>query len=270
LPVLDLSQAAAALANRGFPVFRIKPRGKAPLAVGWQQEATDDADQVRLLWQRYPRANIGLACGHDLWVLDVDGECGHATLARLQAQHGELPTTVMSRTGSNSGHHLFFAGEGPPRNSVRRLPGLDVRVKGGAAVLPPSVHADGGRYRWMRGRSPWELEPAAAPGWLIEVLSPPPEPLRAIGPIDLSAVPTAYVVAALQGELDAVALAPAGQRNDTLNRAAFNLRRFIASGLLLERDVRDLLAGAAAAIGLDQREAEATIRSGLRARRGGR
>lgn len=72
-----------------------------------------------------------------------------------------------------------------------------------------------------------------------------------------------YAQAALDGELDALARTAEGQRNDQLNRAAFSLGQLVASGLLARGDVESQLAATAAAIGLSEREAWATIRSGL-------
>ena len=66
-------------------------------------------------------------------------------------------------------------------------------------------------------------------------------------------------------ELEAVAMAPKTQRNNTLNRAAYKLGRFVASGELDARDVGEALVGAALATGLNEREANRTITSGLRA-----
>jgi hypothetical protein len=62
-----------------------------------------------------------------------------------------------------------------------------------------------------------------------------------------------------------VVLAREGQRNDTLNRAAFALGRFVASGELDARDIGPALVGAALATGLPRVEAVRTIASGLRA-----
>jgi hypothetical protein len=76
------------------------------------------------------------------------------------------------------------------------------------------------------------------------------------------------VAAALERELEAVATAGEGQRNATLNRAAFALGRFVATKDLLEADVREALIGAALAAGLTEREATLTVCSGLRSAKG--
>jgi hypothetical protein len=74
-----------------------------------------------------------------------------------------------------------------------------------------------------------------------------------------------YASAALVSEERQLLATPIGQRNHRLNLAAFRLARFIATGVLAEADVRDVLQAAARNLGLSDREAEATIASGLRA-----
>ncbi len=76
-----------------------------------------------------------------------------------------------------------------------------------------------------------------------------------------------WALAALDGEAAAVATAPAGTRNDALNKAALKLGHKVAGGYLTEADVTSALMGAAQASGLAQEDgadaALATIRSGL-------
>jgi hypothetical protein len=75
---------------------------------------------------------------------------------------------------------------------------------------------------------------------------------------------TAYARGALRRECDAVATAPAGMRNDRLNRAAFSLARFVATGELAELEVRENLAAAARIAGIKGSEVTKTIASGMR------
>ncbi len=74
-----------------------------------------------------------------------------------------------------------------------------------------------------------------------------------------------YAEAALLKEAEGVRLAPAGTRNDSLNRAAFSLGQLVASGLLDESTVLDTLAAAAGEAGLHIAEIRATLQSGMRA-----
>jgi hypothetical protein len=91
-----------------------------------------------------------------------------------------------------------------------------------------------------------------------------PAPSPAPTPAGAGANP-AYVQAAVRDELAAVAAAPEGVRNDTLNRAAFNLGTLVAAGGLGQREAHDALVAAGIAAGLGEREADATALSGLKA-----
>lgn len=73
-----------------------------------------------------------------------------------------------------------------------------------------------------------------------------------------------YGLVALRREADALTCCPEGQRNDTLNRAAFNLAGLVDAGALSEEEVDDTLTGAARAAGLDDTEIRATLASGRR------
>ncbi len=72
-----------------------------------------------------------------------------------------------------------------------------------------------------------------------------------------------WAAAALRDEVAGVAAAPPGSRNDRLNRAAFNLGQIVGEGHLERGRVEGDLFAAATAAGLADREAAATIRSGL-------
>lgn len=74
---------------------------------------------------------------------------------------------------------------------------------------------------------------------------------------------TGYAQAALNAELTNIAYATDGTRNDTLNRAAFNMAQLIAGGQISADQVQDALVSAARAIGLGEREIAGTIRSGF-------
>ena len=80
-----------------------------------------------------------------------------------------------------------------------------------------------------------------------------------------SRVGEAYAHSALERELTRVATARVGTRNDTLNRAAYNLGTLVGSGLLDRAEVEIELTRAARSSGLDARETAATLRSGLTA-----
>jgi len=74
-----------------------------------------------------------------------------------------------------------------------------------------------------------------------------------------------YTTAALRNEVEAVRTAPQGTRNGTLNKACWNLARFIATGELSQIDIEDALTSAALSAGLGEAEITATLRSAIRA-----
>lgn len=74
----------------------------------------------------------------------------------------------------------------------------------------------------------------------------------------------AYAHTALERETAAVATAPEGTRNHTLNVAAFNLGQLVAAGALQPRQVEQALTTAAQSAGLPIAEIRRTIASGLK------
>ena len=124
--------------------WRILPvDGKKPLIKSWPEAATTNPEEIKAWWHEWPEANVGVLTGEGLFVIDVDGKEGEASLGLL----GPLPPTLECRTAR--GRHLYFLGDGP--NTTGKLgPGLDTRGKGGFVVAPPSVHKETGViYRWV-------------------------------------------------------------------------------------------------------------------------
>ncbi|HEY7202430.1 MAG TPA: bifunctional DNA primase/polymerase [Candidatus Dormibacteraeota bacterium] len=226
------------------------------------QQASTDRRVIARWWATYPRANVGLRTGavSGLVVLDVDGRTGEASLRELVARHGRFRAT-WAMTGSG-GWHAYFAYPGSEvRNSGSRLgTNLDVRGDGGYAVAPPSRHFSGGAYHW-RTVVPPRLLPV--PSWMLDLLRPapvaPPRPVR------LESGLSVYVVAAVEAEAREVAEAPEGQRNNRLNLAAWRLGQLVGAGMVSEASVTAVLLAAAAAAGLAERGASATVRSGITA-----
>jgi hypothetical protein len=199
-------------------------------------------------------------------VLDIDPpHGGHASLAAVLAEHGSLPGGRTVRTGSG-GAHIYLAHPGVKvrNNAGTKLgPGIDVRGDGGYVIAPPSRHASGAVYTW-ENRAP---DVPAMPEWLVDQLRPPER--RALKPqVERDTrlgTSSSWARAALEGELAQVRAAQEGQRNATLNRAAFCLGQVVAGGALDESEVEGLLIDAGLSTGLSEREARLTVASGLTA-----
>ncbi len=265
---VDLAAAAVRLASRGVAVFPLAPGAKVPPAGSHGHlEASADVDRCRARWADAPLSNIGIACGprSGFWALDVDPRHGSdQALADLEAEHGALPPTVKVMTPSG-GVHLYWSWppNGPEiRNSAGRVgPGLDVRGEGGYIIAPPSVLADGRRYRWA-ANGPRAIAPA--PPWLVKLTLPPPPPPRP-DPKPLSGDVASYVATAAASELATLEAAKDGTRNNSLNTAAFNLAQFVKAGALPEDWCRSQLEARAIDIGLSATEARRTIASAFAA-----
>ena len=247
--------------------------GKHPRTPNGVKDATTDRTIIKAWWKRWPDANIGIATGptSDIFVLDVDGNVGKASLKELQAEHGRLPKTVTVKTGKGR-HRYFRCGDARVGNSVGRLGnGIDVRGDGGYVVAAGSVHVSGAVYRFVEGRALDEIKVASAPTGLLDLVRK--ESIRQdrdrkkflrfpTAKLDRA---RAYAESARRRELDRVAKAPMHQRNDTLNMAAFKLGQLVPYGILDSAVITQDLGAVARAIGLDESEIEPTIASGLKA-----
>ena len=181
----DMHQAAEKLAALGFRVLPIRPGMKHPPMSAWQEAATTRTDTLRNWWHGLYRGfGVGIATGHldtgePFFVLDIDERdaySGADTLADLEKQHGPLPATITSITGSGSEHRFLAVPEGRPvpRNdqSGRLGVGLDIRGEGGQVVVAPTIHPNGNAYAWEVGHAPDEIDMAVAPDWLLDLLAP--------------------------------------------------------------------------------------------------
>jgi hypothetical protein len=275
---LSCAQAAQVYAALGYPVVPMQTicpgggcscpnpacpdPGKHPRLAGWPQLAATDPTVVGGWWRRWPDANLGLATGRRFDVLDLDGRQG---VEALRAAFHIAPwehSGPVARSGSG-GWHLLYAPTGLG-NRVGLLPGVDWRGRDGLIVVPPSQHATGRRYAWVRPLTAALPEVPVGLRWL---LAPPPATRTTLLPAPTTAAVGrggGYGRAALVGERAAVAAAQPGHRNTTLNRAAFNLGQLVAAGLLDVEQVRAVLLAAALEAGNQERKARATIESGLR------
>lgn len=146
--------------------------GKHP-RLGRRYEPSNDIDQIREWWRRWPLANVGFFPGpSDLVVLDIDPRNGgDDTLADLEREFGELPECPTSLTGGG-GLHLFFK---RPQNIVELPsgvpgPGFEVKADKGYLILPPSRHTSGKGYAWDSGRDLADTPLPELPTWIVELL----------------------------------------------------------------------------------------------------
>jgi hypothetical protein len=113
-------------------------------------------DTIKEWWERFPDAQIAVACGKKsgITVVDIDwlkilgtnqpdlqNSLDPAQIAST------LPTSLMSITGGR-GRHVFYRYTDVPNSVKMHHPQIDVRSEGGYVIVPPSTHENGHSYMW--------------------------------------------------------------------------------------------------------------------------
>ena len=213
-------RTAMALAHKGIAVFPCRPQDKRPATANGLKDATTDLNIIRQWWRQEPQFNLAIATGavSGIFVVDIDGLDAEVELRRLEAEHGEFPSTIEAITAR--GRHVYFRSpEIPVRSSVSKIaPGIDVRGDGGYVLAPPSIHPTGRRYEWSVDCA---SSLAEAPAWLLS--------LSANG-VTLALPPEAWRELVANGAVE-------GTRNCTITKLAGHLLRrridpFVALELL--------------------------------------
>lgn len=223
----DLARTAIEYAGRGWSVFPLhspskhgcscgrtdcSSPAKHPRTAHGLKDASRDPETIREWWTRWPDANIGIATGQPsgIFVVDLDGEAGRASVAELELQGLTFPPTLSVTTGrADGGTHLYYrmpSGVDIHNDQSGRIgPHIDVRGTGGYVVAAGSTHASGKMYRFV--------DPLAAiadaPGWVIERLAARSDP----------------PAAPLQPAKDAAKVTPKGQRTKRMVSLAGTLHR---------------------------------------------
>lgn len=128
----------------GFKVFPLRENDKRPLFKGSAQtQGTTDLNQVRDIWTQCPNANIGIATGDGLTVIDVDtidshGVDGENSMLEYQIRNGFINDTLEVTTPTG-GKHYYYLTDNEYSNKASILPGVDVRGLGGYVVGPGST-----------------------------------------------------------------------------------------------------------------------------------
>jgi hypothetical protein len=217
-------------------------------------------------WVAHPATPaLAVVCGFTsgVLVIDVDQHAGQvdglAALRDLERQHEPLAAPPVALTPSGAGRHIYFRWPRAPVRFGRIAPGIECVA---CATLPPS-RKRAGVYRWSLSRHPAYLPLPPVPAWLLAMLKPPPPPRpRRHG--ELGNVES-YAAAALKRELDAVAKATDGERNERLFTAAWNLSRLVGRGFSA-RDLERELVAMGEKLDLGEREARGAFRSAMRRR----
>ena len=271
----------------GYPIPSAYPYEKFPPIIGWTgiEGATPDEGQVRKWMDSHPDSNILLRLNHDVVGIDVDNYAdkrGGLTLEVVEGVHGELPETIRSSARHDdpiSGIRFYklrdymdereFKGDFGPRTDIEVI-----RFSHRYAVVEPSWHSGvNATYRWDADLPTIGDLPYLPLRWythitqscecflvsrLIYKRQMKRYASRTSTPEDKEQARKDF-----KDNLITLADMPAGSRNNYLSGVAgrtFLFDVFLA-GALDEGEVIDRLQEAAEGCGLDNHEANRTIKS---------
>ena len=152
-----------------------KCAGKTPLIRNWQTRNTTSLNDLQEWQSQFKKFNIGLPLGEASGYvgIDVDGEDGEKYLSDMSK--GELPDTWEFSTGA--GRRLLYII--PPGTKTKKFKQANKEgghqecaliCDGQQTVVPPSIHYTGRIYEWLEGHSPWEMDCAMSPKWLVNLI----------------------------------------------------------------------------------------------------
>ena len=179
-------EAALSYCARGWHVLPLACRGKEPTTGRGWHDATADAQKAAQWWRGAEQLNIGIALAlSDLIAIDVDTPRpkngmtdGRPVLAALESDLCPLPPSPTADTPTGGAHLLFLRPAGV--ELIGKI-GKAIDVLGAKYIVAaPSVHPNGGIYRWRAGRGPDEIAVAALPqAWIDYLTRPEPAQRRA-------------------------------------------------------------------------------------------
>lgn len=253
----------------GWPVHPLRPDGKEPLLRNGVHDASSDPDTVRNWWRRWPNANIGVATGPASFdALDIDTKHNGKGMqfAERARDAGLLSGWIGVVETPSGGMHVWFPPSGRGGGAIGgKRRDLELKAKGGYVLLPPSYViardettgevAYEGVYRLTKTRSyghalDWDA--------IRDLLAPPPPvvPFRQWKP-GKDAITFDGLIRQVSEQTSA-----SNNRNNCLFWAACRA----VEGGAPPSVFRDLVA-AAAANGLSERAAWATVSSAQRTAR---
>lgn len=164
VPDTDMLTSAMAYAKAGWYVVPVRAGTKNPgsvLGQDWQLQSSRDPQQITA-WLAGTDHGIALHVGRSGAVaFDVD----HPEKLPAVLAHPITGAPFQATRADDRGHAVFAVPDGRVLgNSTGKLGGEwgQVRGRNGVVMVTPSVHPDGGRYRWLRTGAVPELPAAIA------------------------------------------------------------------------------------------------------------
>ena len=181
-----MSSAAALdlyLDNGWLNVFPLPLGQKFPPPKGVTGAAAETPNQQQIDQWKAVESNIGLRVPDTVIGIDIDaagGKVGADTMRALVKRLGRLPKTWRSTARNDSISGIYFY-RVPTGIAWASKAGIDVDIIQTGhryAVVEPSLHPEGGRYRWLdadgnpSGIPAIELLPELPAAWIEHLASP--------------------------------------------------------------------------------------------------
>jgi hypothetical protein len=255
---LALPAAALAWAQAGHRIFPCVPGGKQPLTRHGFHDASAEPRRVAAWWRRWPEANIGLATGERVDVLDIDERrtgSGFAALADAR-RAGLVNGWVAAVRTPHAGLHLYYPARGDATSWSVGAAHVDFRGLGGYVLVPPSqLVGDLGARRYVLGAHRHTGQPLDS-ARVLELL----RPAARVQPAETG-------MGHLGVDVERIAAWLATQREGNRNHALFWAACRLAEHGVALGDAHAFLAPAAQSAGLEDAEIAGTLRSAYRTAR---
>ena len=150
---------ARKLDSYGFNVLPAPPGEKAP-TVTWKQWVSRRSTHMIGSW--FPGSaescNYWIATGgvSGVFVLDIDNDQADKWWREVVEFAAEMDATVSVKTAKGRHYYFWIGPNDRARGWALHEGGMDwdVRGEGGGVIAPPSIHASGFRYTWVKAPDP--------------------------------------------------------------------------------------------------------------------
>lgn len=147
----------------------ITPMEKEPYVAKGVHAASNDEDQVKAWWSKWPDALIGVNAGlSGLFVVDIDKK--HVNGFDTFAQWNINDTTALHSITPSGGMHIIFSGSGKTTSNAKT--GIDTRGESGYFIAPPSKIQEGEYTGEYTRFDDWSRRPGVIPDGLMGKLFP--------------------------------------------------------------------------------------------------
>jgi hypothetical protein len=217
--------------------------------------------------KRYNMTGLGWVFTEEAGIIGIDLDDCIDEAGQVEAWSREIVDDLHSYTEispSGRGLHIFVYGQIP--KALGPAPGRKIEMYSRARYFTMTGDMLPGSFEKIAHRQAaldklWKAENE----YRRPESKPAPQSTSSTPPVNQPDKLKAYTEKAYLDEMTTLSMATSGCRNDMLNRAAFNLGQFIEAGLLAQTEIEITLFNLAIQLGLSEREANATIQSGIKA-----